>query len=365
MLASLYKKDKKGGDRIWTIKVSGNIIEIEHGLVSGEKINTSETIALGKNIGRKNETSPEAQAKLEAQSRWKKKKDSGYSESLESGMVSLMPMLAHDFKKYEKNIKFPVNVQGKLDGYRMIYDSSADKMITRTGKEYEILRGSDLHKELSSLKGIVLDGELYSHDKNFAFESYGVLRKKKLGKDDTTLINRIKYHVYDCISPEIFSERFKKLEKIIKKFKHIELVKTVSCETKDCIQTLNKKLVEDGYEGTMIRNPNGLYINSRSQDLLKNKTFDDAEFKVVGFEKETDTKGDSATPVVWVAQTDSGKTFKIPSKGTREERTKLYENGEKYLGKMLTVQFFGYTSDGVPRFPKTLRPGASSFRLAE
>ena len=37
------------------------------------------------------------------------------------------------------------------------------------------------------------------------------------------------------------------------------------------------------------------------------------------------------------------------------------ENGKKYIGKMLTVQYFGLTDEGIPRFPKTLRDGASSF----
>jgi DNA ligase-1 len=358
----LFKKDKKGGTRVWKITVTGNLIEIEHGLENGEKIKTSEPIMSGKNIGRKNETSPEQQANLEAKSRWKKKKDTGYSETLDSKAPSFMPMLAHDFKKHKNKMKFPVNVQPKLDGYRMVYDSASCKMFTRTGKEYTILEGTKLHSELKSIKGLVLDGELYCHS-DFQFESYGVLRKKKLTKNDLTLIDKIKYHIYDTISPGSFTERFGKLQKVIKNFKHLELVKTVSCNDEECINKINKEFVEQNYEGSMIRNPKSLYVSSRSHDLLKNKLFDDAEFKVIGFEKEIDTKGDGASPVVWVCESSGGKTFKVASKGTREERTKLYENGRKYTGKMLTVQFFGLTADGIPRFPKTLRPGALSFRL--
>ena len=28
------------------------------------------------------------------------------------------------------------------------------------------------------------------------------------------------------------------------------------------------------------------------------------------------------------------------------------KDGKEYIGKMLTVKFFSYTKDGVPRFPK-------------
>lgn len=359
---TLYKKDAKGSVRSWKIKVTGNLIEVEHGLEDGKKTKTTELIKDGKNIGRKNSTTPEEQAYSEAQSKWTKKKDSGYSTVLNSNIVDLRPMLAQEYKKYKKDIKFPVYLQPKLDGYRCIYNGFTGKIYSRTGKEYTILENTELHKELQKFKDIILDGELYTHDKDFSFESYGVLRKKKLAKGDDKLLDKILYNVYDSISEETFETRIKNLEQLLKNTKKVKLVETIIALDDKFLQNYNKDIVKLGYEGTMIRNPTSLYSHFRTKDLLKYKVFDDSEFQVVNYEKESDTKGDGAEPVVWLVQTTDGKTFKVPSKGTREERTKLYKNGKNYLGKMLTVQYFGLTNDGIPRFPKTLREGASSFR---
>jgi ATP-dependent DNA ligase len=323
-------------------------------------ISTSETI-VGKNIGKKNETTDHEQALKELESKAKKKRDAGYGPLTGKKQINTLPMLAQDFKK-QKNIKYPVYVQPKLDGYRAMYDGASDKLLTRTGKEYDILKNTPLHKELQKFK-LVLDGELYVHDKDFLFEAYGILRKKKLSPGDSNILDKIVYNVYDIMMPGPFSERLSTLKTLIKDSKYIKLVKTYECKDKTCIDKFHNEFLEDNYEGSMIRSQTGEYTNNRSKDLLKYKNFDDAEFKVIGFEKETDTKGDGASPVVWVCETDDGKSFKVPSKGTREERTKLYNNGKKYIGKLLTVQFFGYTKDGIPRFPKTLRGGASSFRV--
>jgi len=72
--------------------------------------------------------------------------------------------------------------------------------------------------------------------------------------------------------------------------------------------------------------------------------------------------GNAVTAISSTGYRVGGKPFNVPSKGTREERTELFKNGRKYIGKMLSVQYFGLTSDGVPRFPKSLREGESSIR---
>lgn len=361
MMITLYKHDKNETIRVWKGWVVEDVIHTEYGVKEGKMIQTSEKI-VGKNIGKKNETSPHEQAVKELQSKAQKKKDAGYNESVaKNKQKNTFPMLAQDFKK-QKAIKYPVFVQPKLDGYRMVYDGISDKMLTRTGKEYDILKNTKLHEELKGFK-CILDGELYVHDKDFLFEAYGVLRKKKLKKDEDKILDKIYYNVYDIMIPGPFSERIATLESLIKDTKYIKLVKTFKCEERKCIDKFHTEFLEDGYEGSMVRSYLGEYTNNRSKDLLKYKDFDDAEFKVVGFERETDTKGDGATPVVWVCETKDGKTFNVPSKGTREERTKLYKDGKKYIEKMLTVQFFGYTKDGIPRFPKTFREGVSSFRI--
>jgi DNA ligase-1 len=55
--------------------------------------------------------------------------------------------------------------------------------------------------------------------------------------------------------------------------------------------------------------------------------------------------------VVWICQTEEGKEFACRPRGTREERQQLFESGDNYIGKMLTVRYQEKTDDGLLRFP--------------
>jgi ATP-dependent DNA ligase len=202
------------------------------------------------------------------------------------------------------------------------------------------------------------------HDPEFTFEMYGVLRKQKLSEKDIDILDRIEYHVYDIIDPNLsYIERLEKI-KSLPKIEGLCIVETVQCNSKDELKSMHQTHIRAGYEGTMIRNKTGKYIcKYRSFDLLKYKDFDDNEFKIVGFTFEKDTSGEDSNLIVWVCETKTGQRFNVQSKGTKEERKALYNEAENYIGKNLWVQHFGLTADGIPRFPKTARAGKESIRM--
>jgi DNA ligase-1 len=41
----------------------------------------------------------------------------------------------------------------------------------------------------------------------------------------------------------------------------------------------------------------------------------------------------------------------VRPRGTREDRAHFFQQGTRYIGKMLTVKFQGYSEYGIPRFP--------------
>jgi ATP-dependent DNA ligase len=389
---TLFAKDKNGKIKQWKIHVEDHRtysrIVYSYGYINGKQIEYNLDVNNGKNIGKKNETTHFQQACSDAQSRWEKKKninkyvDDILTEEDDKEIEREMdndekeykipsPMLAQDFNKHNKKIKYPCYIQPKLDGYRCVFSNG--KMYSRNGKEYSIMYGSNLHKELIFLeekfkkegKTIVLDGELYVHN-DLKFEQYGVLRKIKKTEKDDEVINSMRYHVYDIINGESYEQRLQKIKKLFKNNQHLQFVKkvdTLICNNIEDVNKYNEFFLEENYEGSIIRNAEGLYRQKyRSYDLQKYKQFDDAEFEIVDYTLENDVLGKNDRPVVWICETSDNKPFNVPSKGTREERTKLFENGKKYIGKMLSVQYFGLTSDGVPRFPKSLREGKSSIR---
>lgn len=386
---TLYGMDKNNKVKEWYIKVENKVefslITMTYGYVGGAKTVGVTTVHYGKNRGKKNETTHYQQSILDAESKWKKKRDTfGYTTNItelkaktqktKESFVNL-PMLAQDYKKHQKKVIFPSYLQPKLDGYRMIYNSPL--VTTRTGKEYTIFKQTQLYKRLCEAKlDVCLDGELYVHDPNFTFERYGVLRKQKnITEQDLITLNQIQYHVYDIVDSTLpYSERLEKLRSL-PVIEGLCVVETLECKTKDEIDELHRGFVKDGYEGSIVRNKNGKYIcKYRSFDLLKYKDFDDGEFKIVDYTFEKDTSpnnresGIDNNLIVWICETDvSGPRFNVQSKGTKEERKLLYNEASRtpghYIGKKLWVQHFGFTADGIPRFPKTARNGKEAIRM--
>ena len=89
-LPTLYAKSKTGKDQVWNIEVIGNMIRTSYGYKDGAITVNEKTVDKGKNIGKKNETTPEQQAAAEARSLWDKKKTTGYGESVEASVVPQM-----------------------------------------------------------------------------------------------------------------------------------------------------------------------------------------------------------------------------------------------------------------------------------
>jgi ATP-dependent DNA ligase len=145
----LFKQGGRGQTQEWVIlanDLGDGTAEyiVTHGQVGGAMQTTSTKVAVGKNIGKKNETTAFEQACLEAESKWKKQQDKGYCESLTdlSDAKLYLPMLAKSFKDYGHKIKFPCYVQPKLDGIRCIAHKTQAgqiQLLSRKGKRCGVL----------------------------------------------------------------------------------------------------------------------------------------------------------------------------------------------------------------------------------
>lgn len=379
---TLYGTSKDGKTKTWQLSVERYTYFSEIVTIYGfnRKIETRRRINSGKNLNKANATTHFEQAILEASSKWKKKHD---IEKYEPKTVDIdlqnltiteqnthLPMLAQDYSKHKKKIKFPCFIQPKLDGYRMIFNTTTKSITTRQGKEFSIVKQSGLlYKELCSLpEGMILDGELYVH--NNSFEKLGILRKtKNLTETDKQSLAKIEYHVYDIIDSKLpYHERYNSLQEIFKNnFKMIKLVKCIQVNSEEEIKMNHQTLVNsENYEGTMIRNKDGMYKEKyRSFDLLKFKDFMDSEFEIVDYTFEKDTSGSDNNLIVWVVKIKDDISCSVRPKGTKEQRQDLYKecatDFTKFKGRKLWTKFFEYTSDGNLRFPTTKTNDVSSY----
>ena len=369
---TLYGKNSRNTSVQWSIGVTGNdkysIITTIYGQVNGKMITSTREINEGKNIGKKNETTHFKQAVLEATSKWTKKvKNNGYITCLQidqeltsdkelnidkSDLSMIRPMLAQTYEKRKQHIIYPCFVQSKLDGIRCIAytdENNEIHLMSRTGKEFPHL--SHIREALHKIHFTgFLDGELFTTKLDFSVIS-GLVRKKKLKDDDLNQSTLIQYHIYDTFHLDNiempFSERTKLINKTIRENKILIKVKTYLCKNKEIIFNKYEEFIKNNYEGIMIRNTDGVYkIKYRSNDLIKLKPFNDDEYKIVGFKEGT---GRDKECIIWICENSDGKQFSVRPKGTLEDRKILFNTGNKYIGKMLTVRY-QELQDDIPRF---------------
>jgi ATP-dependent DNA ligase len=359
-LPTLYCKSKTGKTQVWKIETIDAKIRVSYGYEGGAVTVNEKVIEKGKNLGKKNATTAAEQAALEAKSTWDKKKTGGYAESLDdahvpgvadaaavAAHVTILPMLAHDFHKRGKDIKFPCYVQPKLDGVRCIFRNGI--LTSRQGKVFP-----NMEHIVNDLKDVelVLDGELYSDTLNFQ-QFVGLVRKKKHNAAEIELLKQVKYWVYDIVNDKPFEERHATLREMFVNHVHLypfvyRLI-TEECKTKAELKGFHDRFVAAGKEGLIIRNKTGLYqLAARSKDLQKYKEFEDGEFTVVDY---VDGEGSEKGLVIWVCVTEDKKQFNVRPRGTHEDRADLFKDGDSYLGKKLTVRYQELTEDGIPRFP--------------
>lgn len=340
---ALYRIDSKGKVRIWSVATEGSTYSVSHGLLNGALQETLVTCE-PKNIGRANETTAESQAISEAQGLWNKQKDrKGYTVEIPTEVPNL-PMLAHKYKDHSKKVKLPCVVSQKIDGLRLIL-SVQDSKVTTTSRTGTTFTGLDhITKEYAGFDDVVIDGELYS--RTLTFEQISSVVRK--GDVNDPRMGSIFFYAFDILNEDTYHQRVIYLDTLVGGLVSTEVVPWYLVSSHEEIEAKHKTFLAEGWEGTMVRNINSLYQkNKRSYDLLKYKSFLDAEFEVIGYKAG---KGKFENVPIFLLRCDGGEFEAVP-KGDQALREDYLRNAESYMGSLATVRFFEYTADGIPRFP--------------
>lgn len=372
-LPTLYQKTQTGAIQTWSIEVCPGVGDLDpqgfgtiitsYGQLGGAIQETQDVVQDGKNRGKKNATTPFQQAQLEAEAKWHKKiAREGYVESLERAQRGerdaeggLAVMLAPS-KMQEKHLRFPLDMQPKLDGVRcvaVVQDGEVSLWSRRRERMRCLPHIEAAYAQLfKSVEGrFVLDGEAYRH--GWSLQKIATFVRKKDGTRPG--FEEIAHYVYDMPSVEgpwrkrmyalddFFAPRRLELGPIVRQ------VETVTVQTLAEAWAYHDRKVEEGYEGAMGRNLDGEYEEDRrSPNLNKFKIFEDHEFKIVGVREG---RGKFVGKAVFECETADGKRFECAAPGTMEDKARYFREFERYRGLMLTVKHKGYTSDGLPWHP--------------
>ena len=354
--ATLYGSSKGNKVKEWKVFVDGCKVIVEYGYLDGKK-QTQETLCEGKNIGRANETSPVDQAFKEAESKWTKQKERKlYVENIDelTEPVKQYPMLAKDAKKVPHMIKYPCDIQPKLDGVRVLVEfmdkENNIRAISRRGVEVNLHQ--TLHDELFDVMVMVdvkyLDGELY-------LPGYKLQEINSASKNTSNPIHhQLQFHCFDVPSDNTWDTRKQKVELVsdIAYDTELSFIKGVRCHenitTFEQIEQSLETMVASGFEGVIIRNHTGRYEwSQRSSDLLKLKEFQDSEAKVIGCKEDKLFEG--VLECEWTNPDGHKVEFEVKMKGNHESRT--YNNALRLIGKWINFTYQDVTKAGRPSFP--------------
>ena len=405
-MVTLYKRDKKGKVRAWSI---------EHDAVSywtisgihpdGKMTKTAPTFVEQKNVGKANETSLEQQVLNEVASKIQYQIDQGFTYGIPTEEKRFEVSLANKYQdRIEKNkLDFPYIVEPKLDGVRCyikMVDSDI-RMFSRKHKEFvacpHIAKNEFVKTFFETYPDAILDGELYNHELKDDFNKIVSLVKKSKPKaeDLEESAKLVQYHCFDSYYPSephlLYWDRKFRIADLIWEnnlVKHNSFendywnkvrsdnVTIVGIEraphganqpwtwnlrwitgyasNEEEVEGHIKAITSEGYEGIMLKK-DVPYFFGRSFDMLKYKKFFDKEYRIVDFEEGNGNLVGIAAAVI--CETEDGQTFKAGVMGTQDYARDLFTNKDLYKGKMATIVYQALTpmkdgKGGVPRFGK-------------
>ena len=354
----LYKYDSTGKIRTYQIEIDGDKYRMITGTKDGKKVESKWTVCIPKNVGKSNETIGSTQAVLEAKARIDKKLTSNYykteKECIENPEQFFQPMLATAWEKIKPVPQFPLLIDPKLDGMRLIV--CAESYLSRKGKEVPAARWiyEELETFFDTYPNIILDGEIYTHELKDDFNTLMSIARRESLDDKQTLTAQttLQYHVYDLYdrSCPIMSayERKSLLEDILPVSDRVRLVLWLVAMTAEDLKAFNTKHVSDGYEGSIARGFDSIYENKRSKHLIKIKQFITEEFTVIDIVEGTGNRSGIAGSI----EIDvDGIIVNAGIKGSWIYAKSLLDNKQNLIGKLATIRHFGLTPDGSLRFP--------------
>ena len=286
-------------------------------------------------------------------------------------------MLAHDGANHEGKITGKKLVEPKLDGVRVVtvvdFESRTVVMYTRNGKELvnfpHIVKAFEDNLD-NFARSYVFDGEVVST--SFQALMKEVYRKENAQAQDARLM------LFDVIPLSEFKlgesamgqrrrsaflrENFSKIFAdsgcidIITQREFDLDVFTDEIEFRD----YNKQMVTEGFEGIMIKDPNGKWEGKRSTAWLKQKPFIEVSLEIVAVEEGTGRNLDRLGAVICQGR-DDGKDIQVNvgSGFTDSDRKEYWEARDSLLGQVIEVRADAITQnqDGTYslRFPRFMR----------
>lgn len=282
-------------------------------------------------------------------------------------MDNFKPMLAGKVKDTAK-LLYPLVASPKLDGIRAV-NPNGDTLLSRTLKPIPNLH---VQKRFGHPGTRYFDGELICgdpRDKDVYNNTYRAVMAKD-GKPD------VKLYVFDHFQcwAEAFADRLGKLP--IPHPEGIVVLEQRIINNEAELLAYEERLLDEGYEGVMVRDVAGRYKFGRSTDkeglLLKLKRFADDDCQILGFDELMSNQNEATTDelgrtkrsthqenlvpmdtlgALVVKDVVTGVVFNIGTGFTAEQRQQMWNDRQYLIGQFAKYKHFKVGVVEKPRFP--------------
>ena len=263
-------------------------------------------------------------------------------------------------EKTQKKVKWSDGwfVSRKLDGCRCvcIIDGQGEpRFYSRVGNEFLTLDNLKPSIRQLGLINTVLDGEICMIDEK-GNEDFTSIMKEIKRKDHT--IEQPHYYIFDHltikefeskVSTTKFGQRIANIESIVPNdLKGVSVLDQFMCAD-DMFVSLLEHSKNEGWEGLMLRK-NTTYKGKRSDEVLKVKSFIDAEYYVLDVENDVNrviVDGAEVSELMLknIIIEHKGNRVQVGSGFSHEQRRHYFNNPDQIIGKQVTIQYFEETTN--------------------
>ena len=291
------------------------------------------------------------------------------------GIIKEYPcMLASAFsEKAIEDLNFPAFSQCKMDGMRcniIVHRDGGVEVRSRQGKLFEThgvfdeeaLKIRDFIDQHNEGWYVVLDGELLAHDSNMnplpRQISNGICNKANKGTITELEAQKLTLVVWDYIpepvfegdveDPLMYKERYEMLYNIFCEYalSRFMLVDTRIVNNLDEARDHYREMIEEGQEGTILKDMSVGWSNTRSKLTVKFKEIKDIDLRVIQWNEGTGRNKGLLGALT--AETDDGKIRVNIGTGFSDEQRKLFTE-EFVMGKIIEIEYNQRISSGGGR----------------
>jgi DNA ligase-1 len=294
-------------------------------------------------------------------------------------MKAFKPILAPNEKVDLSTLKFPLLASYKLDGIRCIFKDG--QMFSRSLKQFPNTALKASFSDLAILskdRNIILDGELLA--KSLVFNDLsGLIRQlyKELPED-------LYFYCFDAIHNEEFNQSFRTRTSLLEisgiahpRFKILTQWAVSSVEE---VTNLYESALAWGCDGLILRDPNGRYKFGRGTIkeglIYKLKPFQTFDAEIIGVTQATEAREGSEKKINELGRSVTSKKkddrvliekasafvvlhngieLKVTIAMTDVEKESIWQNRERYIGKMIEYKGMLVGAKDLPRHPVFIR----------